>query len=348
MQTIEHIKLTVSSTIKEAMQVIDTGAMKIAVVLDPHDHLIGILTDGDIRRGFLAGMNLNEKIESIVQKSPIVCHVGETKDEILQKSLGKRIYHLPILDSNEKVVGIEDVEELFKPHKKSNKVVLMAGGLGTRLHPLTQQTPKPMLRVGDQPILETIINNFKHYGFFDFIISVNYKADVLKNYFGDGSKFGVSIEYINETMRMGTAGALSLIEEKFTEPIFVMNGDLLTNINFDHLLNFHLSNNAMATMAVREHEFQIPYGVIHQTNQKIISIEEKPIQRFFINAGIYLLNPNVLAYIPKETFFDMPSLFETLIQNNYEPLSFPIREYWLDIGRMDEFEKAQNDYYDLF
>lgn len=347
-KNIHHIKLNLTSTIKEAMRVIDTGGMKIAIIVDDQDHLIGILTDGDIRRGILKGMALDENIESIIQRDPIVCYLSESKEQILQKSLGKRIYHLPVLDANRVVVGIEDIEDLLQPQKKKNKVVLMAGGLGTRLYPLTQQTPKPMIRVGDKPILETIINSFRQYGFYDFIISVNYKAEILKNYFGNGSKFGVSIEYIDEDKRMGTAGALSLMRNRLQEPFFVMNGDLLTTLNFEHFLDFHLGNNSIATMAVREHEYQIPYGVINQTDQKITSIEEKPVQRFFINAGIYLLNPDVLEYIPDETFFDMPSLFEHLITSNVSPLSFPIREYWLDIGRIEELEKAQNDYYDLF
>lgn len=347
-KNIQHIKLNLTSTIKEAMRVIDTGGMKIAIIVDDQDHLIGILTDGDIRRGILKGMALDENIGPIIQRDPIVCYLSESKEQILQKSLGKRIYHLPVLDTDRVVVGIEDIEDLLQPQKKKNKVVLMAGGLGTRLYPLTQQTPKPMIRVGDKPILETIINSFRQYGFYDFIISVNYKAEILKNYFGNGSKFGVNIEYIDEDKRMGTAGALSLMRNRLQEPFFVMNGDLLTTLNFEHFLDFHLTNNSIATMAVREHEYQIPYGVINQTDQKITSIEEKPVQRFFINAGIYLLNPDVLGYIPDETFFDMPSLFEHLIKSNVPPLSFPIREYWLDIGRIEELEKAQNDYYDLF
>jgi len=345
---IQNIKLTELSSIKEAMRVIDTGGMKIALVVDNSDRLIGILTDGDIRRALLKGMNLDTPIETIIQKNPVVCFVGETKEEILQKSLGKRLYHLPIVNNQNQVIGVQDIEQLLKPSKKSNKVVLMAGGLGTRLHPLTKDTPKPMIRVGNKPILETIINGFKQYGFHDFIISVNYKADVLKDYFGDGSKYDIRIEYVQETKRMGTAGALSLMREEFNEPFFVMNGDLLTTLNYEHFLDYHLLNGSIATMAVREHQYQIPYGVIYQENQKIISIEEKPIQRFFINAGIYLLDPAVLDYIPDETFFDMPLLFETLIHDNHQPQSFPIREYWLDIGHMDELEKAQNDYNDLF
>ncbi len=348
MKNIDPIKLHVHSTIKEAMQVIDKGAMKIAVVVDAHDRLIGILTDGDIRRGILKGIDLHESIDPIIQRDPIVCYINESKEEILQKSLGKRIYHLPILDQERKVVGIEDIERLLQPVKRGNKVVLMAGGLGTRLHPLTQKIPKPMIHVGDKPILETIISSFKQYGFHDFILSVNYKAQILRDYFGDGSRFGVSIEYVYEEKRMGTAGALSLMRGKFKEPFFVMNGDLLTNVNFEHFLDFHLANEAIATMAVREHEYQIPYGVVHQVDQKIVSIVEKPVQKFFINAGIYLLNPEVVELIPHNVFFDMPSLFEILINQEKNPISFPIREYWLDIGRLEELEKAQIDYFDVF
>jgi NDP-sugar pyrophosphorylase family protein len=318
------------------------------MMTDEDSRLVGILTDGDIRRGLLNGMGLDEKIDSIIKRDPVVCYVNESKEEILQKSLGKRIYHLPVLDENNILIGIEDIEELLQPTRRSNKVVLMAGGLGTRLHPLTKKTPKPMIHVGDKPILETIINSFKQYGFHDFILSVNYKAEILRNYFGDGSRFGVSIEYVYEEKRMGTAGALSLMRGKFSEPFFVMNGDLLTNVNFEHFLDYHLSNESVATMAVREHEYQIPYGVINQIDQKIVSIEEKPVQKFFINAGIYLLNPEAVDLVPHDVFFDMPSLFETLIEQGEHPVSFPIREYWLDIGRLEELEKAQSDYFDVF
>lgn len=348
MKSIEKIKLSINSTIKDAMIAIDIGAMKIAVVVDDNDKLIGVLTDGDIRRALLNEIGFDSTVELIIQKNPLICYVNEPKKSIFLKTVGKKIYNIPILDLNDRVVGIEDIDSLLESKVKKNRVVLMVGGLGSRLRPLTEETPKPMLKVGNKPILETIINNFREYGFTDIILSVNYKADIVKEYFGDGKKFGVKIEYIHEDKRMGTAGALSLMRDKFKEPFFVMNGDLLTNVNFEHFLNFHNENNSIATMAVREYEYQIPYGVVNQDGGRIVSIVEKPKQSYYVNAGIYILNPDILDIIPKDLFYDMPTLFDDLIKNKKTPISFPVHEYWLDIGQRDELEKARSEYFNIF
>ena len=348
MKKIDKIVLQQDATIKDAMKAIDIGAMKIAVVVDSNGVLIGTLTDGDIRRALLKGYGFEHKVLDIVNKTPLTCKANESKESILNKTLGKKIYHLPVVDENGKVLGIEDIENLLLSKEKSNKVVLMVGGLGTRLRPLTEQMPKPMLHVGNKPILETIITNFKNYGFKNIVLSVNYKADIVQNYFGDGSAFGVNIEYVFEKKRMGTAGALSLMDDFFDEPFFVMNGDLLTNVNFEHFLNFHLENDAIATMGVREYEQQVPFGVVNQQEGKILSIEEKPMQRHYVNAGIYVLNPKVLSYIPKDQFYDMPQLFCDLIHAKKEPASFPVHEYWLDIGQMHQLQRAREEYGEVF
>lgn len=348
MKSIDKIKLQSDSTIREALIAIDVGAMKIAVVVDAEAKLVGVLTDGDIRRGLLEGMELSDSIDAIIQKNPTTCSVRDTKEDILAKTLGKKIYHVPVLDVHKRVVGIEDIENLLKAKERTNKVVLMVGGLGSRLRPLTENTPKPMLKVGNKPILETIISNFKRYGFVDFVLSVNYKADIIKNYFGDGSSFGVKIEYIHEDKRMGTAGALSLMREKFKEAFFVMNGDLLTNVNFEHFLNFHAEESSCATMAIREYEYQIPFGVVNQTGAHITSIVEKPKQCYYVNAGIYILEPEVLDVIPNDVFYDMPTLFDDLIQQEKKPVSFPVHEYWLDIGQVKQLEQARDEYFNIF
>ena len=348
MRSVEKIKLGLDASIKDAMQAIDVGAMKIALLVDTDDRLLGVLTDGDIRRALLHEFSFDSKVESIVQKNPLVCHVNDSKEEILAKTVGKKIYHLPVLDLDGRVVGIEDIDSLLESKEKTNRVVLMVGGLGSRLRPLTEDTPKPMLKVGNKPILETIINNFRSYGFKDIILSVNYKADIVKEYFGDGEKFGVSIEYVHEEKRMGTAGALSLMREKFSEPFFVMNGDLLTNVNFEHFLNFHRDSDSTATMAVREYEYQVPYGVINQESGRILSIVEKPKQQYYVNAGIYILNPEVLELVPHDIYYDMPTLFEDLIAKEHKPVSFPVHEYWLDIGQMHELKKARDEYFNVF
>jgi len=348
MKSYKDIILSPKSTIKEALIKIDTGAMQIGLVVDENEKLIGTLTDGDIRRGLINNLELNDTIETIIFKTPTICTTNDTKEKIIQTALSKKLHQIPIVDNNGKLVDLKEISELLKQKTLSNKVVLMVGGLGTRLRPLTENTPKPMLKVGNKPILETIISNFKKYGFVNIILCVNYKSDIIKDYFGDGSKFGVNIEYIYENKRMGTAGALSLINNKLDEPFFVMNGDLLTNINFENMMNFHNSNKANATMGVREYDFQVPYGVVNTDEKNILSIEEKPVYNFFVSGGVYILSPDVLKYIPNDKYYDMPTLFEELIKNKNKTISFPISEYWLDIGRIEEFEKANNEFYEVF
>ncbi len=348
MKNYKDILLKPTSTIREALQIIDSGAMKIALVVDEDEKLLGTLTDGDIRRGLLKNLSLDDSIESVLFKTPTVCNVEDTKEHILEVAIERKLYQVPIVDNEGRLVGIEEMDELLKPTVKTNRVVLMVGGLGTRLRPLTEHTPKPMLKVGDKPILETIILNFKKYGFTNIILSVSYKSEIIEEYFKDGREFGVNIEYIHENKRMGTAGALSLIREKLNEPFFVMNGDLLTNINFEHMMEYHLSNNAIATMGVREYDFQVPYGVVNVDGENILSIEEKPVHSFFVSGGVYVLDSKVLDFIPNGEFYDMPTLFEKVIENKMKSVSFPIREYWLDIGRLEEFEKANNEYSEVF
>lgn len=348
MKNIEKILLNENSTLKEALEIIQNGSMKIALVIDENKKLIGTVSDGDIRRGLLNDVLLTDSIENIIFKTPIVCSINDTKENILDLAIAKKVYQIPIVDDNGILVGIEDVDELIKPKHKKNKVVLMVGGLGTRLRPLTEDTPKPMLKVGGKPILETIVLNFKKYGFVNIILSVSYKSEIIEEYFGDGSKFGVNIEYIHEEKRMGTAGALSLMGDKLDDAFFVMNGDLLTNINFEHMMEYHKAKNSEATMGIREYDFQVPYGVINIEDDKITGVEEKPVHSFYVSGGIYILNTGVLKYIPDNEYFDMPTLFEKMIGSEHKCLSFPIWEYWLDIGRIEEYEKANNEYREVF
>jgi dTDP-glucose pyrophosphorylase/predicted transcriptional regulator len=346
MKNINKIKLTSNSTIKEALEIIDNGAIKFAIVIDDNDKLLGTITDGDIRRAILDGKMLSNTIKNIYFKTPTVVNINHTKEEIINICTTKKIYQIPVVDKNNKVVGIKILDELLKPQYHKNKVVLMVGGLGTRLRPLTENTPKPMLLVGNKPILQTIVEKFVFYGFTNIIMCVGYKSNVIQDFFEDGSKFGANIEYVLEDKRMGTAGALSLLsnKQKPTEPFFVMNGDLLTNVNFEHLLEYHLQNNSKATMCVKEYDFVVPYGFLKIQNGKIRSIKEKPTHSFFVSAGIYMLDSSCVDIIPKNQFYDIPTLFEKMIENDDNVVSFPIREYWLDIGKFDEYEKANREY----
>jgi len=348
MRNINMLKLTPNSTVREALNIIDSGAIKFALVVDRKDRLIGTLTDGDIRRAFLNGITLDDTIENIYFREPTTVDINTDKEEIIDICTAKKMYQVPVIDEKGHVVSIMVLDELIQPRNYLNKVVLMAGGLGTRLRPLTNEIPKPLLKVGGKPIIETIIRSFSKYGFKHFILSVNYRSEMFESYFGDGSKLGVTIEYVHESKRLGTAGALSLMREKLQDDFFVMNGDLLTNVNFDSLLKFHLENQAEATMCVREYDFQVPYGVVDIKNGRIQAIKEKPVQTFFVSAGIYVLSPRILKYIPDDSFYDMPTLFEELIAKDMRVISFPLKEYWLDIGRVEEYERANLEYRKVF
>ena len=347
MYKIDEIKINQNASIKEALKVIDKGAIKVAVVLSDDGLLLGMLSDGDIRRALLKGMSLGDSIAGIINKHPVVANINDTKERILELANEKKLHQIPII-SNGKLIGIQDIREFLAPKNKPNKVILMVGGLGTRLRPLTNDVPKPMLDVGNKPILHTIVENFAKYGYTDIIMCVNYKSEIIKEYFGNGDKFGVKIEYVLENQRMGTAGALSLLKEKPKDDFFVMNGDLLTNVNFEYLHEYHKDSNALASICIRKYEMQVPYGVVNVRANKVTSIEEKPTQSFFVSAGIYMFSPIVLDFIPKGVFYDMPTLFSELLKQGFAVYPFFIREYWLDIGKMDEYRRANDEYEGVF
>ena len=346
MKNIEKIKLTKNTKIRQALKVISDGNLKIAVVVDKKGKLLGTLTDGDIRRGFLKGLNLNSSIETIIYKKPTIAKKNDNKNKLIKIALSERKYQIPIVDKNNKIIGIHVLNELIK-NEKSNLVVIMAGGRGVRLRPLTKNIPKPMLNVGNKPILQNILEKFRDNGYKKFVICVKYKSKMISNYFGNGKKFGVEIVYVQEKTRMGTAGALSLLKKKPIEPFFVINGDVLTNLNFEKMLDFHNDHYAKATMCVTEYNFSSPYGEVILKNENILKIHEKPIHKIFVNTGIYILDPKCLNLVPRK-YYDMPSLFKKLILNKYKTTSFPLGEYWLDIGKIADFERANREYNDIF
>ncbi len=347
MRNSKKISISPQATIKEAIETIDKGVMQIALVVE-NARLIGTITDGDIRRGFLNGRSLTDKIEGLYNTAPLTGALGQTSEDLVQLALARGIKQLPILDDDGKLVGIEYIDDYLRGPEKPNAIILMAGGLGTRLRPLTADMPKPMLTVGTKPILETILESFSHYGFRNFYLSVNYKADKIRNYFKDGGQYGVNINYLTETTKLGTAGALSLLPNNIKDPIIIMNGDLLTNVNFERLLNYHLLAKAEATMCIREYKLQIPYGVVKTEGATIQEIIEKPTQNFFVNAGIYVLRPSALKLIPANSFFDMPQLFQNLIDEKRKACSFPITDYWMDIGQPNDFKRANSEYDEIF
>jgi dTDP-glucose pyrophosphorylase len=328
----------------DAIGLIEESSLQIALAVDENSVLLGTVTDGDVRRGILQGLDLNRPVSDIMNVSPTVAHQEDSDEKILNIMKSQLFHHIPILNSQGKVVSLKTLDESVLIEGFDNWVILMAGGMGTRLSPLTDEKPKPLIKVGETPVLELVLKNCIESNLRKFFISVNYKAEMVKNYFGDGSRWGVDIQYLHEDQQMGTAGSISLLPLKPEKPCFVMNCDLVTNINLRNILNFHLQNKAVGTMCVREYQFQVPYGVVELDDSIIQNINEKPIQKFFINAGIYVLNPHVLNLIKKNFFLDMPDLFKLLISENAKTAAYPIREYWLDIGQLSDLEKANNDF----
>ena len=344
----KDVLISPNVTILKAIELIDTSALQIAMVINKSGKLLGTVTDGDIRRAILRGISLDQPVKEIMFHEPTVAGNQENRDSIIATMKSKHLRQIPIVDQNGRVIGLDIWDELINTFARDNIVVLMAGGLGTRLGELTKNCPKPLLRVGNKPVLETILESCKEYGFNKYYISVNYRANMLKEYFGDGSRWGIDIKYIEENKRLGTAGALGLLPEAPALPLIVMNADVLTKINFKHLMDFHEECHSVATMCVREYEFQVPFGVVQVDNHRLTNIQEKPIQRFFVNAGIYVLNPEAISFVPHNDYFDMPSLFNKLLQKEQKTTAFPIHEYWLDIGQVDDFSRANGEYSEVF
>lgn len=340
----KQIVVSPETTLRDAIARIDGSGLQLALVLDRDGRLAGVLSDGDIRRAILRGCDLAAPTADVMNCSPTTAPVTSASNELLALMRRKVLHHVPLLNGEMQVVGLATLDGLTGVLERPNWVVLMAGGLGSRLMPLTENCPKPMLQVGGKPILESILESFSEQGFRKFFLSVNYLAHAVRDHFGDGSQWGVDISYLHEDKRLGTAGALSLLPERPSDPLVVMNGDLLTRVRFDNMLNFHSEHGAVATMAVREYDFQVPYGVVQLNGSNIAAIEEKPVHRFFVNAGIYTLSPEAFEHIPDGTFFDMPTLFDRMLAAGHQTSAYPLREYWLDIGRLEEFERAQHEW----
>jgi dTDP-glucose pyrophosphorylase len=336
------------STILKAIEIIDISTLQVALVVDEQNHLLGILTDGDIRRAILQGISLENPAERVMQRKFTTVGCQASNDFILSLMRERDLKQIPVLDDNGCVVGLKVLVDMIQTRSRENWVVIMAGGLGSRLQPLTDHCPKPLLKIGSKPILEMILENLIAQGFQKYFISVNYKGEMIESFVGNGQQWGVDIEYLREDRRMGTGGALGLLPQRPQSPFIVMNADVLTKINLDHLLHFHISQKAKATMCVRDYHFQVPYGVVRTDEHHLVSIDEKPVQRFFVNAGIYVLEPGALDFAPLGEPFDMTSLFENLLQERREVAAFPIREYWLDIGRTEDLERANGEFADHF
>lgn len=332
---------SIDASLEQAIEILDKAALRIALIVDKEGKLQGTLTDGDLRRALLKHRPMNTPVREVMNPNPKTAEQGWTDSRILALMERHELLQLPLVENGGKVVGLANLHDLLNKHRYDNPVFLMAGGFGTRLRPLTNNCPKPMLKVGDKPILEQILLNFVEAGFHRFYISIHYMPEVIRDYFGSGEKWGVSIQYVHEDEPLGTGGALGLLpHNEIDQPMFVMNGDLLTSLNLHSFLEFHESHGSVATMCVREYEHQVPYGVITSEGSQIKSMVEKPIHRFFINAGVYLLDPVLVKSVEPGVHIDMPTLLEQQIDGGKAVNMFPIHEYWLDIGRMDDFHRA--------
>jgi len=329
---------------KEAAELLTENSLRIVLVVDEQSRLLGTVTDGDIRRSLMAGHRMTAAVTTMMQASPIALTQGDSRGKALQIMREKDLLHLPVIDSEGIVVGLETMRDLVFEVSRSNAVVLMAGGFGRRLYPLTRDVPKPLLPVGEKPILENTLEQLVDGGFSRFYLAVHYRAEQVREHFGDGTKWGVTIEYLEERQPLGTGGALSLLSRgAVNSPLLIMNGDLLTRLNFGELLDFHEEHGSLATLCVREYDFQIPYGVVQSDGMLLTEILEKPVQKYFVNAGIYVLEPSVLDRLMPDEKIDMPVVLQRILRSGDRVNMFPIHEYWLDIGRIEEYEQAKAD-----
>jgi len=343
MTDLAELRVAPDAQVRDAIATIDRNELQTALVLDEQDRLVGLVTDGDIRRGLLRGITLDDPVANIQNPKPITVRAGTAKHAVVALMRRTSLFRIPVVDESGRAIGLA-VELPRPPDFRENLVVLMAGGLGTRLGELTRDTPKPLLHVGPHPMLETIIDGFSRQGFHRFAISVNYKAELIEAYFGDGSQWAAEITYVREDRRLGTAGALGLLPERPADTFIVMNADVLTKVDFRRMLDFHSLSGAEATMAVRDYRFQVPFGVVELTEEQVTHLVEKPVHRYFINAGIYALEPHCLDLVPHGELFDMTSLISQLLSGSRKVASFPVHEYWQDVGRPSDLLEARDRY----
>lgn len=339
---IQRITVIGDNSIISCMHLFNEYFLPTLLVTDKNGVFLGTLTDGDIRRAFLQGIRISDPIYQAMQKNAVVGYTNESPRSRFARMKSGKIRHLPILDSTGHLAGLE-IEQAFLPvQTASTSAVIMCGGLGTRMGCLTKNCPKPMLPVGGKPMLERILENLMRNGISKFYFAVNYLHEIIEKHFGDGSQWGVEIQYLREQQRLGTGGALSLIPEQPKSPIIVMNGDVLTDVNFRHMLSFHNYNRAFATMGIAEFTFQNPYGVVNYSENKLMGFEEKPVNSWFINSGCYIIEPGLLQFVPKDTFIDMPTLIQQAQHKNKDILVYPICETWMDVGRQGDYAEAQS------
>ncbi|MBU6398862.1 MAG: nucleotidyltransferase family protein [Verrucomicrobia bacterium] len=333
----------VGSSIQSALESISASDLRIALVVDGEGRLAGVITDGDIRRGLMRNVGMQEPVQRIMNASPRTVAPGCGRDEVLDLMRRYDLMQIPVVEG-ERVVGLVVLRDLVEPTRCDNPVCLVAGGFGTRLRPLTESVPKPLLRVGGRPILQQALEHFARSGFHRLFISVHYKSEQIVEYFGSGRQWDVDIQYLHEDQPLGTAGALGLLPEDLGDlPVIVMNGDLLTKVDFARVLDFHREQRAAATLCVREYEYQVPFGVVRTNVEMVVDLVEKPVQQFLINAGMYVLDVGIIRSIPRGRHLEMPQLLQRVLQEGKRVCCFPLHEDWLDVGRLSDLARARSE-----
>jgi dTDP-glucose pyrophosphorylase len=326
------------ATLHQAVRNLNDSALQIALVTAADGTLMGTITDGDVRRGLLRGLDLTSPIDSVIKREAMVAPADMTRESALRLMQSNQITALPIIDDRRRLVGLHLLHEVTTASRRKNVMIIMAGGRGARLGPHTEKCPKPLLAVNGKPMLEHILERAKTQGFSAFIISVGYLGHMIEAYFGDGSRWNVEITYLREDHPLGTAGAIALLRPRPLEPFVVTNGDVLTDVDYSEMLDFHTRSGAAATMAVRLHEWQHPFGVVFTKGVDIVGFEEKPVSRTYVNAGIYVLGAGALDCLSEGEHCDMPTIFERLKDAGARTIVYPVHEAWMDLGRPEDFE----------
>jgi dTDP-glucose pyrophosphorylase len=336
----KRLAIPATASIRETMAVIDREGLGLAVVVGEDGGLAGIATDGDIRRGLLRGAALTDVVTKVMNARPASCRAGTPREEMAGLMRARGLRQLPVVEERGRLVDVVVFSDFLRRGPLEITAVLMAGGRGDRLRPMTDKVPKPMLPVGGRPILEIILRQLASCGIRDFVITTWFLPERIQEHFGDGSAFGVRIKYLQEEEALGTAGALSLLGEEASDPVLVMNGDVLTRLDFGRMVDYHRDRGAEMTVAVRRYAMQIPYGLVRLEQQEIAGFEEKPVLEYPVSGGIYLLSRSGLALIPERRPCDMPQVVELLLSRGRRVVAFPIEDYWIDIGRVSDFERA--------
>ena len=340
---IEEVRVAPTDSLRHTIGVMDSNRRQFALVVDDSGRLCGLVTDGDIRRALLRGATVDSATTEVMNPTPRTAPEGSTNQQLFDLMTDAGVRHMPLVTSHGVVTGYATLDEFVHPEVVSTPVVLMAGGKGQRLYPLTKDVPKPMLPVGGTPIIGIILERLRNQGFRDVRISVNYLAEVIEDYVGDGSSFGLRVQYIHESEPLGTAGALGALQGAMTESFLVMNSDLITHVDLRDLVAFHAKHGAEATVGVREHVIEVPFGVVNVEDSFVVGLTEKPLHRSLVSAGIYALSPEALSRLTPDEYCDMPTLLTSVMQSGNRVAAFPIHESWLDVGRPEDLSRAQSE-----